>query len=76
VRRALELVGSDPEGAVMVGDSPHDLASGRAAGAATAAVAWGPFPREQLLATRPDFWLERPSDIAALAGARPAAERG
>lgn len=63
---ALEQLGASADGAVMVGDSPHDLASGRAAGALTAAVAWGPFPREQLLATAPDRWLETPSEIATL----------
>ncbi len=31
-----------------------------------AAVAWGPFPRAELLATQPDFWLEHPDDIARL----------
>lgn len=64
VRRALELLGAQPARAVMVGDSPHDLASGRAAGTRTAAVAWGPFPRSQLQATEPDFWLEEPREIA------------
>jgi pyrophosphatase PpaX len=65
VRAALAQLGASAERAVMVGDSPHDLASGRAAGAFTAAVAWGPFPREQLLATAPDYWLETPREIAA-----------
>jgi pyrophosphatase PpaX len=65
VRAALAQLGASAESAVMVGDSPHDLASGRAAGAFTAAVAWGPFPREQLLATAPDYWLETPREIAA-----------
>lgn len=74
VRRALELLGASAESAVMVGDSPHDLASGRGAGTRTAAVAWGPFPRERLLATEPDSWLESPRDIAGLVrngGGRP-----
>jgi pyrophosphatase PpaX len=66
VRRALELLGASAESAVMVGDSPHDLASGRGAGTRTAAVSWGPFPRERLLATEPDFWLESPQEIANL----------
>ena len=50
----------------MVGDSPHDLSSGRAAGTKTAAVAWGPFSREELLATKPDRWLEQTAHIAQL----------
>jgi pyrophosphatase PpaX len=66
VRLALEQLAAPAQGAVMVGDSPHDLAAGRSAGTRTAAVAWGPFPREQLLATAPDVWLEAPPDIARL----------
>jgi pyrophosphatase PpaX len=66
VQRALEVLGLACDGAVMVGDSPHDLAAGRAAGTRTAAVAWGPFPEPELRATRPDVWLESPADIARL----------
>lgn len=67
VERALSLLGSSSARAVMVGDSPHDLSSGRSAGTRTAAVAWGPFPHDTLRATAPDHWLATPADIAALA---------
>lgn len=67
VLRALETLGSSAKNAVMVGDSPHDLTSGRAAGTRTAAVAWGPFPHATLHATRPDHWLAQPADLARLA---------
>lgn len=63
---ALERLGAKAGDAVMVGDSPHDLASGRGAGTLTAAVSWGPFPRAELLATAPDHWLETTADIARL----------
>jgi len=66
VLRALELLGADARGAVMVGDSPHDLAAGRAAGTHTAAVAWGPFPHDELRATRPDHWIATPAGLAGL----------
>jgi pyrophosphatase PpaX len=49
-----------------VGDSPHDLAAGRAAGVRTAAALWGPFSRAVLDLERPDVWLETPSEIAQL----------
>lgn len=65
---ALELLGAPAERAVFVGDSPHDLAAGRAAGTRTAAVLWGPFSREDLAPHRPDLWVEHPSDLALLAG--------
>jgi pyrophosphatase PpaX len=67
VRTALAALGVEPGRALMVGDSPHDLAAGRAAGARTAAVAWGPFPRARLEACAPDAWLEEPADIGRLA---------
>jgi pyrophosphatase PpaX len=67
VRRALDALGAAPEGAIMVGDSPHDIAAGRAAGVRTAAALWGPFPRSWLEREAPDYWLVQPSDIAGLA---------
>ena len=53
--------------AVMVGDSPHDLTSGRAAGTRTAAVAWGPFEHAELRATEPDHWIATPMELVQLA---------
>ncbi len=67
VLRALELLDVTAEGAVFVGDSPHDMAAGSAAGVLTAAVLWGPFGRSDLEPHRPDFWLDHPSDIGKLA---------
>ncbi|HEX8905738.1 MAG TPA: HAD hydrolase-like protein, partial [Longimicrobiaceae bacterium] len=63
---ALERLGVAPEEALFVGDSPHDMASGRAAGTLTAAALWGPFPREALLAERPDVLLHRQEDVLDL----------
>lgn len=51
---------------IYIGDSPVDIAAGRAAGIATAAVAWGVFGREVLLEAGPDFWLDRPSELVGL----------
>jgi len=67
VERALQMLGAAHDGAVYVGDSVHDMESGRAAGVRTAAVLWGPFQRSELERTAPDYWLERPSDLIALA---------
>jgi len=64
VVRALELCGElDPSRAVYVGDSIHDMQSGRAAGVTTAAVLWGPNSRETLQETNPDLWLVKPAEI-------------
>ena len=66
VEKAVRLLDADPEATVYVGDSIHDMHSGRAAGVRTAAVLWGPFGRSQLEGARPDYWLERPEDLLTL----------
>jgi pyrophosphatase PpaX len=62
----LERFGAGAAGSLYVGDSPFDIEAGRAAGMATAAVSWGVFGRDELLAARPDHWLERPDELLAL----------
>jgi pyrophosphatase PpaX len=66
---ALERLGVSPAEALFVGDSPHDMAAGRGAGTRTAAALWGPFPREALLAERPDMLLDRQEDVLDLVAA-------
>ncbi len=63
---ALELADC-PEAVVFVGDSPHDLKAGRAARTRTAAVGWGPFAREALVAERPDYFLDSLSELLGVA---------
>ena len=65
VLRAIRALGVPADEAVFVGDSVHDMRSGRAAGVATAAVLWGPFGRDHLQATEPDHWLTRPDEMLA-----------
>jgi pyrophosphatase PpaX len=66
VEKAVELLGADPRTTVYVGDSVHDMHSGRAAGVRTAAALWGPFGRDYLEGTKPDYWLETPADLVRL----------
>ena len=66
VEKAMAHLGADPLRTVYVGDSVHDMASGRAARVRTAAVLWGPFTRDDLAPTEPDYWLERPADLLTL----------
>jgi pyrophosphatase PpaX len=66
VEKAVALLGADPASTVYVGDSIHDMHSGRAAGVKTAAALWGPFGRSHLESTKPDYWLEAPGDLVAL----------
>jgi pyrophosphatase PpaX len=66
VRKAVALLGADPATTLYVGDSVHDMHSGRAAGVKTAAALWGPFSRNYLESTGPDYWLETPGDLVKL----------
>jgi pyrophosphatase PpaX len=66
VEKAVALLGADPASTVYVGDSIHDMHSGRAAGVKTAAALWGPFGRDHLESASPDYWLEVPGDLVAL----------
>jgi len=66
VEKAVALLGADPGTTVYVGDSIHDMVSGRAAGVRTAAALWGPFGREHLELATPDYWLETPADLLTL----------
>jgi pyrophosphatase PpaX len=66
VQLALRELGYDPHEAVFVGDSPHDMNAGNAAGVTTIAALWGPFTRQQLEPTHPTHYLERIFDLPAL----------
>ena len=76
----LERLGATAAGSIYIGDSPFDIEAGAAAGMTTAAVAWGVFGREALLAAGPDFWLSEPLELIALClrgeGARVAGSGG
>jgi len=67
VLTALQRLARPAAETVFIGDSRHDLECGRAAGVKTAAVLWGPFDRGHLADLEPDYWLERPEHLAALA---------
>ena len=66
VETAVALLEADPATTVYVGDSIHDMLSGRAAGVHTAAALWGPFGRSHLEGAAPDYWLEAPADLLTL----------
>ena len=71
IEEALRRLGQPATVAIYVGDSVHDMESGRAAGVRTAAVLWGPFRREDLERTAPDYWLQRPEDLLQVLGIAP-----
>jgi pyrophosphatase PpaX len=71
IEEALRRLGQPAAAAIYVGDSVHDMESGRAAGVTTAAALWGPFGREHLEHTTPDHWLQRPGDLLEVLGISP-----
>ncbi|MDP3071931.1 MAG: HAD family hydrolase [Opitutaceae bacterium] len=68
LRRARETHGTDFPAARtwIIGDTPHDIACGRAIGARTLAVATGGSTLEQLRAHAPDALVETLADTAAV----------
>jgi pyrophosphatase PpaX len=66
VHRALALLGAEPANALFVGDSPHDVESGRAAGVTTVGVTWGAFRREELEAAGADLVIDRIEELPPL----------
>jgi pyrophosphatase PpaX len=66
VRYALDVLQVPATEAVFVGDSPHDMYSGNAAGVITVGALWGPFPRSALHVASPRYYLERIGDLPAL----------
>ncbi len=64
VRMALGELGYEAQEAVFIGDSPHDILAGNAAGVTTIAALWGPFTRPMLEPYKPRHFLE---DIRGLA---------
>jgi pyrophosphatase PpaX len=66
VEKAVTILNGDVGETIYVGDSIHDMQSGRAAGVRTAAALWGPFGRSHLDGAAPDFWLETPAELPGL----------
>lgn len=63
---ALERLAVPPESALMIGDHPMDVLTGRHAGTATAAVASGKTLPEELRASGPDFLAQNCAGLMAL----------
>jgi phosphoglycolate phosphatase-like HAD superfamily hydrolase len=66
VERAADRHGVAPDRCIVVGDTEHDVACARAAGARAVAVASGSHTRERLGACAPDLLLDDLRDAAAI----------
>jgi pyrophosphatase PpaX len=76
VRLALERLGGTSDGALMMGDSLHDILAGNAAGVLTIAALWGAGSREVLAAARPSHELADILELMPLLERLDLAERG
>jgi pyrophosphatase PpaX len=63
---ALERLGVRADEALMMGDSPHDISAGNAAGVRTIGALWGPFTREQIAVAGPTYWMANISELPTL----------
>lgn len=70
VLTALERLGYEPEEALFVGDSVHDIEAGNAAGVESVAALWGPFSREQLAVARPNRYINRIGELVQVLAGR------
>src|SRR6476619_3551152 len=64
VHMALDELGYEPHEAVLVDDSPHDIASGNAAGVTTIAALWGPFTKNELALYKPSLYPGKHTGVA------------
>ncbi|WP_199621578.1 pyrophosphatase PpaX [Paenibacillus alkalitolerans] len=68
VLQALEKLGAEAATTLMVGDSPGDVLSAKAAGVATAVVGWTLKGREEMNKYEPDYWIGDMRDLLGIAG--------
>jgi pyrophosphatase PpaX len=68
VLHALAELGVEPTDALFLGDSPHDIEAGNAAGVISVAALWGPFSRTVLEKASPTYFLEHVRELPALVG--------
>jgi pyrophosphatase PpaX len=66
VLHALAELRAASSDALFLGDSPHDIEAGNAAGVASVAALWGPFSRTVLERASPTYLLEHIRELPAL----------
>jgi phosphoglycolate phosphatase-like HAD superfamily hydrolase len=63
VQRAADIWNISPDQILVVGDNPDDIASARNAGALSAGICSGYFPKETIVNARPSFLLDTLIDV-------------
>lgn len=72
VERALTLLGVAADDAIFVGDSPHDVESGRAARVMTVGVTWGAFAPDEMRRSGADVVIDRVEELREVVARFPA----
>jgi pyrophosphatase PpaX len=70
VQKALALLHSTPDRAIMVGDSKYDILAGQNAGTQTAGVSWTIRGNDYLQQFNPDYMLNEMTDLLDVLGER------
>lgn len=68
LQKALDLLGSRAEQAVMVGDSFHDIVGAKNAGVISVACSWSIRGREFLESYEPDYIIDHMSELLKIVG--------
>ncbi|MBT2764510.1 pyrophosphatase PpaX [Paenibacillus sp. ISL-20] len=68
VLTAIERLGANPATTLMIGDSPVDIQSAKAAGVKAAAVAWSLKGEQKLMEYGPDYVLRDMKDLYEIVG--------
>lgn len=68
VIKALKLLNSSPECALMIGDGTTDIQAAKQAGIFTCAVTYGYRDKNELMKLKPDFMIERIGDLRKIVG--------
>jgi pyrophosphatase PpaX len=68
--KALDVLNSKPETAMMVGDNHHDVLAGKNAATKTAGVAWTAKGRDHLASYEPDYMLDKMADLLPILGVK------
>lgn len=69
--KALSRFNAEATEAMMIGDNYHDIMAGKKAGTLTAGVSWSLKGREFLESYKPDYMLERMSDLIDILQGKP-----
>ena len=63
--KSMAVFGARPEDCLLIGDAPADMEAGRRAGVKTCAVRYGYGDPAELAKWEPDYWIDRPEDLAS-----------